>query len=128
MQTVEEKKDYHCAYYAKNKDNISAKKRAYRAAHPGENTARNRKKRTGFSRELFLATLAIQYNRCAICRIEFSTLPRLHIHADHCHTTKTPRGILCTRCNHGLGQFSDDPARLRRAADYLEHPPLEARP
>lgn len=38
---------------------------------------------------------------------------------DHNHKTGEFRGILCTRCNTGLGHFGDDPAWLEAAADYL---------
>lgn len=39
---------------------------------------------------------------------------------DHCHETGVNRGVLCSNCNVALGQFKDDPALMRRAADHIE--------
>lgn len=60
-----------------------------------------------------------QGKACAIClRTDESSSVTWSI--DHCHASGAVRGILCTRCNTGIGQMGDDPARLRAAADYIE--------
>ena len=41
-------------------------------------------------------------------------------HIDHDHETGEVRGVLCAPCNTSLGLLGDDPARIRRAAEYLE--------
>jgi hypothetical protein len=51
---------------------------------------------------------------CLIC------LQRRPLHVDHDHATGAYRGLLCFRCNGGLGQFKDNPQTIRRAVDYLE--------
>ena len=60
---------------------------------------------------------------CAICR----SAPAAHV--DHDHETSAVRALLCFNCNGGLGQFKDDPAVLRAAADYVEeHTRRQERP
>jgi hypothetical protein len=59
---------------------------------------------------------------CAICK---SADPSGGTHSqvfpvDHDHVTGRNRGLLCNRCNPGIGYFNDSPALLRAAADYLE--------
>jgi hypothetical protein len=58
----------------------------------------------------------IGMSMCPICRETFTHSPQL----DHCHYTGKTRGYLCITCNTGLGQFSDSPSLLRRAAAYIE--------
>lgn len=72
----------------------------------------------GLSWDEYELLLACQDHRCAIC----GGLPRKHaLSVDHDHKTGEVRGLLCSRCNHKLlGSANDDPARLRKAADYLE--------
>lgn len=51
---------------------------------------------------------------CAICG------EKENLHIDHCHTTGKVREALCRACNHGVGNFKDNPQLLIRAAEYLE--------
>jgi len=39
---------------------------------------------------------------------------------DHDHQTGDTRGILCHRCNLGLGHFKDNLETMRKAIEYLE--------
>lgn len=70
----------------------------------------------GISIDTFKRMLSSQNYKCAICldTASFSS------HVDHCHNTGRVRGILCVRCNSGIGYFLDDPEIARRAAAYLE--------
>lgn len=82
-------------------------------------TARARK--YGMDRAAFDDLLAGQGGACALCASTqkgFNSGVGLHI--DHCHETGRVRGLLCGDCNTALGRFGDNPALLRRAAEYLE--------
>jgi hypothetical protein len=57
-----------------------------------------------------------QRSRCGICEQE---VEGRHMAVDHDHATGAIRGLLCQRCNLGLGYFLDDPKLLRRAIAYL---------
>ena len=68
--------------------------------------------------------LAEQDGKCRLCGT--SETPRWHLDHDHrcCNNRRICenclRSVLCHRCNISLGLFDDDPAILRRAAEYLE--------
>ncbi len=62
--------------------------------------------------------IAGQDGRCAICNDPFESTKTTH--TDHSHETGAIREILCWPCNCGLGNFRDNPARLRAAAEYLD--------
>lgn len=61
--------------------------------------------------------LASQNGTCAICNSP-PTFRRLDV--DHCHITGKVRGLLCKRCNTGLGCFHDKEELLKAATNYLE--------
>jgi hypothetical protein len=54
---------------------------------------------------------------CAICGKRPERDASLHL--DHCHDTDEIRGVLCNRCNQGLGLFGEDADLLDAAARYL---------
>lgn len=74
-------------------------------------------KKYGLTLDQFDALLARQDGRCAICRDESNG--RMW-HVDHDHNTGAVRGILCDKCNRGLGHYDEDAALLIKAAEYLE--------
>jgi hypothetical protein len=77
----------------------------------------------GINIELYHQMLEAQGGVCAICKrpeTEIRNGKPKWLAVDHCHDTQIIRGLLCAACNNMLGRASDDPARLRAAADYIE--------
>lgn len=113
------------AYRQANRPRLLAQMKDYRAKHRSALLLKQRERNTGFSEELFNTTLAYQRYACGICARDLTSVKPQTVHADHCHTSGRPRGVLCQSCNTALGKFNDDVALLERAIDYLKNPPVE---
>jgi hypothetical protein len=66
----------------------------------------------------------IQNGLCAICK-KPETSSNQHVlqkrlAVDHCHKTGKVRGLLCSKCNRGIGYFNDSTDLLYKAIIYLE--------
>lgn len=85
-------------------------------------TTQDRFKKFGITQEEYEDLLIEQDYACAICRqpetaVRQGRLKQLAV--DHDHDTGKIRGLLCQRCNVGLGQFQDDPELLEAAFSYM---------
>lgn len=80
-------------------------------------------KKYGLTKREYDVILERQHGLCA-----FPGCLNPATHVDHDHACckkegscgKCVRGILCRMHNTGLGHFADDPAELRKAAQYVE--------
>lgn len=124
-------------YYAKNRKTLLQRRRQrsddrkeeirqyfreYNIANAARNKERNNEKKYGLSKDKFISLLESQNGLCALCLDE---LKRPFIDHDHrCCGEKSScgkcvRGLLCNRCNTGLGMLRDDVSILGRAIEYL---------
>jgi hypothetical protein len=92
-----------------NKDNPEKSKSA--------TIATSRKIKYGISREDYSKMLVDQDNSCAICKTQIGWEAAV----DHCHNTNKVRGLLCRKCNLGLGGFKDNIETIRRAIEYVKN-------
>jgi hypothetical protein len=114
---------YARTYYVANRDAMLAQQREYQVSNPDKIRNGRLQRNFGLSKDQFDAMLEAQGSSCAIC---YTTEPGgpsgtfgSSFAVDHCHTSGSVRGLLCMRCNVGLGYFRDDPALLLRATEYL---------
>ena len=64
--------------------------------------------------------LESQDYKCVLCKSDTANNKRTErLFVDHCHTTGQVRGLLCSKCNHALGLFNDDPNLLLEGIKYL---------
>lgn len=98
-----------------------------RYADPGKRAQRNNKQRInsiksnyGLCEREYDALIEKSGGVCDICGKPEQAPDGRRLAIDHDHSTGLVRGILCSKCNRGLGMFQDSPSNLRAAAEYLE--------
>lgn len=114
-------------YYQNNKEKILERSKQYYQNNKEkiiERTKRNInpiKKKENELKRLYNMTLEdwklqheIQAGKCAICEVELDILC-----VDHCHDTGKVRGLLCQKCNTGLGMLGDNLKNIERAYLYM---------
>lgn len=71
-------------------------------------------RRFGISSGEYAVLLALQENKCAICKQP----TKQNLCVDHNHATKTNRGLLCHDCNVAFGRFKESPTIINEALKY----------
>lgn len=117
-----DKKQYRKTEKAVMQDRKYKKSAQYKLTHNTEKRKRSRRnnhliKNFGLSIESYEKLLKMQKGVCAICLQVCSTGKELAV--DHCHSTGRIRGLLCTKCNMGIGFLDDDIKLLTSAIKYL---------
>lgn len=102
-------------YYRKYRERILASRIRYRNENKDKIAAQRRRKRYALSEAQYDTLLAKAAGTCMLCR-----QPTKSFCVDHAHTTGDVRGLLCSKCNLGLGLFNDSIEKLSLAIDYLK--------
>lgn len=113
------------------KDNPDKRKSAetkWREQNPDKHREDSKRRSEKFRMKLYALAperhaemLAAQGGVCAVC----GSPDNRQLSVDHDHETGAVRGLLCRRCNLGMGCFADDPKVLERAIQYL-HSSIDA--
>lgn len=116
---------FHC--YCKKCNNKN--RNDYYKKNPKRHLNSKFKRLYGINYEEYLEMEKEQNHRCAICGLTLEETPfnnrwkspNKHLSIDHCHKTGKIRGLLCGRCNIGLGYFVHNPFILINAIKYLKN-------
>lgn len=115
------RREYHREWARRNQQKRAVYNREY-LSRTGKGKVYARRKQLklyGLDEQGYVDLLEAQGGRCGICGVD-SPSPFANFSVDHCHDTGRVRGLLCNKCNRGLGFFQDSLELLGNAAAYLE--------
>jgi hypothetical protein len=100
--------------------NLDDRKKYYNKTETKKAAKDSHLKRTyGISLKDYNHKLVEQKHCCYICGIDELSVKKGLV-VDHNHNTGDVRGLLCGKCNSGLGFFNDKEELLLQAAEYLK--------
>jgi hypothetical protein len=115
-----EKQAYHKERYQRDKERIKERSRQWHAANKFEANEKRwfrHVRRYNITPEQYMLMHAAQAGKCAICKLPEKD--NKHLAVDHCHRTNRVRGLLCQKCNTGIGLLGESQEIFLRAATYL---------
>lgn len=96
----------------------------YRQKHPEMMKRYHLKASYGMTLEQYKDLFESQSGVCAICNEPETSRYKGKIRnlaVDHCHKTGIVRGLLCNKCNVGIGNLNDNIELLEKAIKYLKN-------
>ncbi len=117
-------------YYKENKEQVSkTSKQRYESLKDTVEFQQQRKNSNlklnyGIDLARYNDMLESQNYKCKICNTDFEINDKSKLYTayvDHDHETNKVRGLLCTKCNQGLGLFQDNITNLKNAIQYLKN-------
>jgi hypothetical protein len=106
-------------WYHRNRDAMLVYWKKYNSENKDRRRWIVRKCKYGITPSEFESLLERQNGKCAICDAEFAKVQARAPHIDHCSETGRIRGLLCSRCNTGIGLLQHSPRILVEAINYL---------
>ena len=110
-------------YYQKNKDAFQKRADKWAKENPEKRlivVLKSKLKKFDATLKDYLDKTKEQEHCCGICKEPFANVPQFP-DIDHDHETNKFRGLLCRKCNLGLGYFKDNEEILLSAVCYLRN-------
>jgi hypothetical protein len=116
--------DLHSKYRKEQPDKLRTQNKKYRDKHKEKINAKrytDNLRSYGISLEEYEKLVLSQHGVCAICKQPETSSRKSRLSVDHDHTSGRARGLLCQRCNAGIGLFNDSKELLMAAMEYIDY-------
>lgn len=120
------KREQRMASYYANHDSEKEKRRTYQAERRAAGYNRYESEQThylkyryGITLEDYDRMLLEQDGKCAVCGTTDTRNGKGRFDIDHNHETGQVRGLLCGKCNRGIGMLDDSIDRVTQVLSYL---------
>ena len=110
--------EYQKQYRKDNLEKVRGYEKQWRQNNPKHKKIFDLRKKYNLSYEGWLQMWEVQDGKCAICGNSFTKPSDAQV--DHDHRTGKIRGLLCHKCNSGMGYFNDNPQIIIKVIKYLK--------